>query len=78
MIEQDILIQEGINLLLTGMVIVFTFLVLLIISVNVLRLFFSSSIQDNGFTQNAGNSSAQVKNEIHHKIIKEVLGGMRS
>ena len=78
MIEQDILIQEGINLLLTGMVIVFTFLVLLIISVNVLRLFFSSSIQDNGFTHKAGNSSAQVKNEIHHKIIKEVLGGMRS
>ena len=78
MIEQDILIQEGINLLLTGMVIVFTFLVLLIISVNVLRLFFSSSIQDNGFTHNAGNSSPQVKNEIHHKIIKEVLGGMRS
>ena len=78
MIEQDILIQEGINLLLTGMVIVFTFLVLLIISVNVLRLFFSSSIQDNGFTHNAGNSSGQVKNEIHHKIIKEVLGGMRS
>ena len=78
MIEQDILIQEGINLLLTGMVIVFTFLVLLIISVNVLRLFFSSSIQDNGFTHNAGNSAAHVKNEIHHKIIKEVLGGMRS
>lgn len=78
MIEQDILIQEGINLLLTGMVIVFTFLVLLIISVNVLRLFFSSSIQDNGFTHTASNSSAQVKNEIHHKIIKEVLGGMRS
>jgi Na+-transporting methylmalonyl-CoA/oxaloacetate decarboxylase gamma subunit len=78
MIEQDILIQEGINLLLTGMVIVFTFLVLLIISVNVLRLFFSSSIQDNGFTHNAGHSSAQVKNEIHLKIIKEVLGGMRS
>ena len=78
MIERDILIQEGINLLLTGMVIVFTFLILLIISVSILRVFFSSSIQDNGLSHNASNSSAQVKNEIHHKIIKEVLGGIRS
>ena len=78
MIEQDILIQEGINLLLTGMVIVFTFLVLLIISVNILRVFFSSSVQDNGLIHNASNSSVQIKNETHHKIIKEVLGGMRA
>ena len=78
MIEQDILIQEGINLLLTGMVIVFTFLVLLIISVNILRVFFSSSVQDNGLSRNASNSSVQIKNETHHKIIKEVLGGMRA
>ncbi len=78
MIERDILIQEGINLLLTGMVIVFTFLILLIISVNILRVFFSSSVQDNGLSQNASNSSVQIKNETHHKIIKEVLGGMRA
>ena len=78
MIEQDILIQEGINLLLTGMVIVFTFLVLLIISVNILRVFFSSSVQDNGLSHNASNSSVQIKNKTHHKIIKEVLGGMRA
>ena len=78
MIEQDILIQEGINLLLTGMVIVFTFLVLLIISVNILRVFFSSSVQDNGLSHNTSNSSVLIKNEPHHKIIKEVLGGMRS
>ena len=78
MIEQDILIQDGINLLLTGMVIVFTFLVLLIISVNILRVFFSSSFQDNGVSDNTGNSSVQIKNETHHKIIKEVLGGMRA
>ncbi|MDC1110311.1 OadG family protein [Gammaproteobacteria bacterium] len=78
MIEQDILIQEGINLLLTGMVIVFTFLVLLIISVNILRVFFSSSFQDNGMSHNTSNSSVQIKNETHHKIIKEVLGGMRA
>jgi Na+-transporting methylmalonyl-CoA/oxaloacetate decarboxylase gamma subunit len=78
MIEQDILIQEGINLLLTGMVIVFTFLVLLIISVNILRVFFSSSFQDNGVSHNTSSSSVQIKNETHHKIIKEVLGGMRA
>ena len=78
MIEQNILIQEGINLLLTGMVIVFTFLVLLIISVNLLRLLLSSSTQDNEPSHNAGNSLVQVNNETHHKIIKEVLGGMRS
>ena len=78
MIEQDILIQEGINLLLTGMVIVFTFLVLLIISVNILRVFFSSSVQDNGLSHNISNSSVLIKNETHHKIIKEVLGGMRA
>ena len=78
MIEQNILIQEGINLLLTGMVIVFTFLVLLIISVNLLRLLFSSSTQDNEPSHNARNSLVQVNKDTHHKIIKEVLGGMRS
>ena len=78
MIEQDILIQEGINLLLTGMVIVFTFLVLLIISVYILRVFFSSSVQDNGLSHNTSNSSVLIKNETHHKIINEVLGGMRA
>ena len=78
MIEQNILIQEGINLLLTGMVIVFTFLVLLIISVNALRIFFASSILDNELSHNASNSLAQDKIETHHKIIKEVLGGIRS
>ena len=38
--EQDILIQEGMNLLYSGMVVVFSFLVLLIISVNILRVIF--------------------------------------
>lgn len=78
MIEQNILIQEGLNLLLTGMVIVFTFLVLLIISVNLLRLLFSSSIQDNDPRHNVRNSLVQINKDTHHKIIKEVLGGMRS
>ena len=77
MIEQDILIQEGIDLLLTGMIIVFTFLILLIFSVNVLRVLLSPGIQNNGLSHNTGESSALAKNKTHHKIIKEVLGGMR-
>jgi len=51
---------------------------LLIISVNILRVFFSSSIQDNGPSHNTSNSSVKIKNETHHKIIKEVLGGIRA
>ena len=76
MTEQDILIQEGMNLLYSGMTVVFTFLVLLIISVNVLRIFFSPT-KEHALDSN-DLSPANVKNEIHHKIIKEVLGGIRS
>ena len=76
MTEQDILIQEGMNLLYSGMTVVFTFLVLLIISVNVLRIFFSST-KEHALDSN-DLSPVTVKNEIHHKIIKEVLGGIRS
>ena len=76
MTEQDILIQEGMNLLYSGMTVVFTFLVLLIISVNVLRIFFSLT-KEHALDSN-DSSPATVKNEIHHKIIKEVLGGIRS
>ena len=75
--EQDILIQEGMNLLYSGMVVVFSFLVLLIISVNLLRIFFAVLIQDN--TSEEGYDPLQTEqNDIHHKIIKEVLGGIRS
>ena len=74
--EQDILIQEGMNLLYSGMVVVFSFLVLLIISVNILRAIFSV------LTQNKAEESFDPllveQNNIHHKIIKEVLGGIRS
>ena len=76
MAEQDILIQEGMNLLYSGMTVVFTFLVLLIISVHVLRIIFSST-KEHALDSN-DSSPATVKNEIHHKIIKEVLGGIRS
>ena len=74
--EQDILIEEGMNLLYSGMVVVFSFLVLLIISVNILRVIFSV------LTQNKAEESFDLllveQNNIHHKIIKEVLGGIRS
>ena len=74
--EQDILIQEGMNLLYSGMVVVFSFLVLLIISVNILRVIFSV------LTQNKAEESFDPllveQDNIHHKIIKEVLGGIRS
>ena len=75
--EQDILIQEGMNLLYSGMVVVFSFLVLLIISVNLLRIFFAVLMQNNANEE--GYDPLQTeKNDIHHKIIKEVLGGIRS
>ena len=65
--EQDILIEEGMNLLYSGMVVVFSFLVLLIISVNILRVIFSV------LTQNKAEESFDPllveQNNIHHKII---------
>ena len=74
--EQDILIEEGMNLLYSGMVVVFSFLVLLIISVNILRVIFSV------LTQNKAEESFDPllveQNNMHHKIIKEVLRGIRS
>jgi Na+-transporting methylmalonyl-CoA/oxaloacetate decarboxylase gamma subunit len=73
MTEQDILMQEGMNLLYSGMVVVFSFLLLLIISVNLLRILFSSSP-----VENTSELSATIKNDVHHKIIKELLGGIRS
>ena len=75
--EQDILIQEGMNLLYSGMVVVFSFLVLLIISVNLLRIFFAVLIQNNT-TEESYDPLQTEQNDIHHKIIKEVLGGIRS
>ena len=73
MIEQDILMQEGMNLLYSGMVVVFSFLLLLIISVNLLRIVFSSTPQKNN-----SSTPASIKNDVHYKIIKEDLGGIRS
>ena len=78
MTEQDILMQEGISLLYNGMVVVFSFLLLLIISVNVLRIIFATSIQENNLNSNNAGSSNAVEEDTHNKIIKEVLGGIRS
>ena len=73
--KQDILIEEGMNLLYSGMIVVFSFLVLLIISVNILRVIFSVLTQNN---VEEGFNPLVEQNNIHHKIIKEVLGGIRS
>ena len=75
--EQDVLMQEGMNLLYSGMIVVFSFLILLIISVNLLRIFFSVLIQNNQ-AEDGFDPLQEEQNDIHHKIIKEVLGGIRS
>ena len=75
--EQDILMQEGMNLLYSGMIVVFSFLILLIISVNLLRIFFVFLIQSNP-SEEGFDPLLEEQNNIHHKIIKEVLGGLRS
>ena len=74
--EQDILIEEGMNLLYSGMVVVFSFLVLLIISVNILRVIFSVLTQNKA--EESFDPQLVEQNNIHHKIITEVLGGIRS
>ena len=71
--EQDILMQEGMSLLYSGMVVVFSFLLLLIISVNLLRIVFLSKAQGIELT-----ASKNPKNDVHQKIIKEVFEGIRS
>ena len=75
--DQDILMQEGMNLLYSGMIVVFTFLILLIISVNLLRILFAVFIQSN-IAEEVFDPLLEEQNNIHHKIIKEVLGGIRS
>ena len=74
--EQDILIQEGMNLLYSGMVVVFSFLVLLIISVKLLRVFFAVTIQNK--SEESFDPLSEEHKNVHHKIIKEVFGGIRS
>tara|TARA_B100001057_G_scaffold452932_1_gene497304 strand:- start:27 stop:260 length:234 start_codon:yes stop_codon:yes gene_type:complete len=75
--DQDILMQEGMNLLYSGMIVVFSFLILLIISVNLLRILFAVFIQSN-IAEEVFDPLLEEQKNIHHKIIKEVLGGIRS
>jgi Na+-transporting methylmalonyl-CoA/oxaloacetate decarboxylase gamma subunit len=66
------LIESGINLLLTGMIVVFFFLLALIVSIYLLRLLFSESSNDN--TPAVSNSSANESiNKIHERIIHEIM-----
>jgi len=66
--EQDILMQEGMSLLYSGMVVVFSFLLLLIISVNLLRIVFSSEAQETELTV-----PKNPKNDVHQKLLKKFL-----
>ena len=66
------LIESGINLLLTGMIVVFFFLLALIISIYLLRLLFSESSKNN--TPAVSNASANESiNKIHERIIHEIM-----
>ena len=78
MTEQDILVQEGMNLLYSGMGVVFSFLMLLIILVNLLRMFLAFIPQKSNVSSGDIESPIPVANKIHHRIIKEVLTGIRS
>ena len=66
------LIELGINLLLTGMIVVFFFLLTLIISIYLLRLLFSES--SNHSTPAVSNSSVNESiDKIHERIIHEIM-----
>ena len=75
MTDSEILITEGMNRLYSGMMVVFTFLLLLILSINVLRLIFSSSQQKH--SDSTASISKDDSTKIHHRIINEILGDLR-
>ncbi|MDB9906985.1 OadG family protein [Gammaproteobacteria bacterium] len=69
---ESTLIESGINLLLTGMIVVFFFLLALIISIYLLRLLFSES--SNHSTPAVSNSSVKGSiDKIHERIIHEIM-----
>ena len=69
---ESTLIESGINLLLTGMIVVFFFLLALIISIYLLRLLFSES--SNHSTPAVFNSSVNGSiDKIHERIIHEIM-----
>ena len=72
MSAESTLIESGINLLLTGMTVVFFFLLTLIISIYLLKFLFSRASQ----TINVHPSDfkpEQPVSKIHERIIKEVM-----
>jgi len=68
---ESTLIESGINLLLTGMVVVFLFLLTLIVSIYLLKLFFSESSPQ--LAAATSSFKADASSKVHERIIKEVM-----
>ena len=71
---ESTLIESGINLMLTGMIVVFFFLLALIVSIYLLRSLFS--VPSNNIVTLASNSNPRVDgpiDKIHERIINEVM-----
>ena len=69
---ESTLIESGINLLFTGMVVVFLFLLTLIVSIYLLKLFFSESSPQLAAVTSSFKADAST-NKVHERIIKEVM-----
>jgi len=71
---ESTLIESGINLMLTGMIVVFFFLLALIVSIYLLRSLFSAP--SNNIVTLASNPNPKVDgpiDKIHERIINEVM-----
>jgi len=69
---ESTLIESGINLLLTGMTVVFFFLLTLIISIYLLKFLFSRASQTTNVNPSDSDPEQPVS-KIHERIIKEVM-----
>ena len=78
MVVQDTLIQSGINLLFSGMTVVFIFLLLLIVSIYTLRAIFSMTAIQHAKVDLVDEPGESPSNNKHHQIIKEVMENIRS
>lgn len=72
MSAESTLIESGINLLLTGMTVVFFFLLTLIISIYLLKFLFSRASQTTN-VHPSDSDPEQPVSKIHERIIKEVM-----
>jgi Na+-transporting methylmalonyl-CoA/oxaloacetate decarboxylase gamma subunit len=73
---ESTLIESGINLMLTGMIVVFFFLLALIVSIYLLRSLFS--VPSNNIVTLASNPNPNPRvdgpiDKIHERIINEVM-----